>query len=974
MGKVSVSDAIPSLGEDATHDGLSSRELVQLMLQTLGDMGLKDSAAALERETGVALLSVFLRKLQKVVFGTTGASEEIDGSGGDVPGGVGDRGESGASTAGKMSPGAKLARWRATRMDLRRAMALLQEEYGDVFAVSVAGFRLMKSDADDQAPDSVVTNRNDGLQQDRGSTSHNKDHLQNKLHSSRQHHGESSARALRAICFLLCEHAYLEALCLGDIWAAIDLLQSTLADLAGSGFQQRVHSLAGLALCRNGAELEKMARFTWDAGKKTLWERLVSLLPSSVVLPPKRLTKLLYQAFRFQELTCLYHDPTRAGLIRARSEKNANGSVGKHDPLLPNPYSLLDDYQCPAPELPKTLARVVEDHGNEVWCVSVSHAGRWIATAGRDGYIFVYDTWERFRLAHTFRVSEKISGGAQDLLPIGGRPGRAGRPTAGSQEAKAMHVDGGTNGQQDFCTSSGSGVAGAGARTGATGAAAPPRGAPSPDASSSSPAFAVPPQLSMPERTERLELAPRPTRVFYRPGNAPAEQAQQQRQQASLSASMSPDSTVQTVIDEAASSSPGRREVEAGARSEERRGTSALSWSADDRLLLSCSARDVHMWCPHGARIALLNPDSKYASGKTLTKAEGAASDISSDAADRGNVEMMDGGSAAAAATAYFAIPACGEQCARTFPVFSRGGVHYEYDSYIGTLCTVAWTSAQTFVSASERHCQLWNVVSGEVIWTIDLEVQDLAVWSCHTVSFPYCPPFSLTGADKAAKLSSFSANTWAYILRPEQDIKVVDLATGAILLTIPEEEPVTSIAASKRTTEFLASRAAMGGATTGPSGMIKLYRVTPMPRKKNQQNNPANTDLKVTEVQQYIGHTQARFVVGVTFGGPEEEFVVSGSETSAVFIWHRALGTLLCSLDAHASTVNCVSWPMRSPYLVSGSDDRTVRVWTHAGPQLTDYDRLVLQTERGSGGRDTVAMDAEDDQSCFEMEVDSGL
>ena len=56
--------------------------------------------------------------------------------------------------------------------------------------------------------------------------------------------------------------------------------------------------------------------------------------------------------------------------------------------------------------------------------------------------------------------------------------------------------------------------------------------------------------------------------------------------------------------------------------------------------------------------------------------------------------------------------------------------------------------------------------------------------------------------------------------------------------------------------------------------------------------------------VQKYCGHHQGRFVVRCCFGGPEERFVVSGSEDSQVYIWHRYFGSLLEVIPGHASTV----------------------------------------------------------------------
>ncbi|CAF0901227.1 unnamed protein product [Rotaria sordida] len=96
--------------------------------------------------------------------------------------------------------------------------------------------------------------------------------------------------------------------------------------------------------------------------------------------------------------------------------------------------------------------------------------------------------------------------------------------------------------------------------------------------------------------------------------------------------------------------------------------------------------------------------------------------------------------------------------------------------------------------------------------------------------------------------------------------------------------------------------------------------------------------------LRKYQGVTQGHYVNHATFGGPNEEFIASGSEDSKVYLWHRRQERPIMIFSGHTRTVNCVSWHPILPLLfASASDDATVRIWSTTEHQLqTDVESSI--------------------------------
>jgi WD40 repeat protein len=92
-----------------------------------------------------------------------------------------------------------------------------------------------------------------------------------------------------------------------------------------------------------------------------------------MMIPPRRMGVLLSQAQAFQRQRCIYHNAPHSSM----------GRVLTGD-------SLYADHACDTGAFPRVTTLVLDEHEDEVWTLSWSHAGDRLATGGKDKRVIVW--------------------------------------------------------------------------------------------------------------------------------------------------------------------------------------------------------------------------------------------------------------------------------------------------------------------------------------------------------------------------------------------------------------------------------------------------------------------------------------------------------------------------------------------------------------------------------------------------------
>lgn len=85
-------------------------------------------------------------------------------------------------------------------------------------------------------------------------------------------------------------------------------------------------------------------------------------IPTSTMVPSRRMSTLLEQARSYQITQCTYHN----------------------SPLARTPFSLYDDHSCDKSAFPRVTTMILQQHIDEVWNIEWSHDGVYLASASKD--------------------------------------------------------------------------------------------------------------------------------------------------------------------------------------------------------------------------------------------------------------------------------------------------------------------------------------------------------------------------------------------------------------------------------------------------------------------------------------------------------------------------------------------------------------------------------------------------------------
>lgn len=180
------------------------------------------------------------------------------------------------------------------------------------------------------------------------------------------HLGLEDDETLDKVKFLIYEQEYLETLEGGDVESALHCLRSQVTPLCSD--MKRLQRLTSLIMCKDTEELRKQC--AWNSvgasRRQQLLEEIQQFIPPRILPPQRRLEALVRQALEAQKKQSFY-------------------------PYChPAEPSLLEDLQYSPERVPHLAYATLEGHKDEVWFVSFSHSGRYLASLSKNRLVLIW--------------------------------------------------------------------------------------------------------------------------------------------------------------------------------------------------------------------------------------------------------------------------------------------------------------------------------------------------------------------------------------------------------------------------------------------------------------------------------------------------------------------------------------------------------------------------------------------------------
>ncbi|OCF31690.1 hypothetical protein I316_06697 [Kwoniella heveanensis BCC8398] len=196
--------------------------------------------------------------------------------------------------------------------------------------------------------------------------------------------GKSVGSVSDQASFLIAQQKYLEYLEIGQQKKALGVLRNDLNRVARDS--DVLHTLSSFMMCTDKDDLYERAMWDGAAGtsRRQLLEHLQAYISPQIMVPSRRLATLFDQARRHQQLSCLYHEE-------------------------PESSSLYIDHRCESGQFPSVTTHVLADHTDEVWKIEWSPDGMYLASAGKDKTVVI---WQ-------LKATPKESGGTHyGVIPL----------------------------------------------------------------------------------------------------------------------------------------------------------------------------------------------------------------------------------------------------------------------------------------------------------------------------------------------------------------------------------------------------------------------------------------------------------------------------------------------------------------------------------------------------------------------------